>query len=186
MLTLLLAATTLVAQAHDDDDDVALDLRAGTYQIGGSATANVALGPLVDPEGSGTDIYLLLRPTGGYFVTDNTLLYLGIDVLLDDAEGSQVGFGAFAGVDYFLGGEWARPYVGVGIGYGTRQLDDSPQIYATDDVITASLSAGLALPVSDHIALDFGAEFNYNFVFENGDSWMTIPMGYTGVRAFFR
>lgn len=172
---LFLAATAAFAQSVDDDD-ARLDLRAGTYQLGGSATANIAL---VDQD---TDVYLLISPSFGMFVFDKGQAYLEMDMLVDEVSGFDIG--VQGGLDYFFPGEWVAPYVGAGIGYGTRQLDDAPTPYTQEGVFTALVRAGLVLPVSDTVGIDLGAEVNYNIAPDQ--VWWTIPIGYTGVRAFFR
>ncbi len=86
--------------------------------------------------------------------------------------------------------DWVAPYLGAGVGYGTRQLDDAPDPYTFPDldILTVTAHGGLVLPVSNSVGIDLGAEVNFNLAFtENGtEEWFTIPMGYTGIRAFFR
>ncbi len=78
----MLLMILMTAGAHADD--TGLDLRRGTYQLGGSATANIAL---VDSE---PDVYLLIKPNGGIFVADRTELWLGLNMLVDEVEGFDV------------------------------------------------------------------------------------------------
>ncbi|MBX2800412.1 MAG: hypothetical protein KTR31_22220, partial [Myxococcales bacterium] len=100
---LVMALATMTAQAQDDAEQVAsapaetitLDLSRGTYQLGGSATANIALLPATTE--SQTDVYLLLSPQGGYFIVDRVELFVGVDLLVDET-GLEVG--VFAGFDY--------------------------------------------------------------------------------------
>lgn len=174
-MLVLMAVGAAFAQS-DDDDYSRLDLTKGTYQLGGAATANVAL---VDGD---TDVYLLIKPTFGMFVADRTQVYLGVDMLVDEVSGFDIG--VRGGVDYFFPGQWVAPYVGAGVGYGTRQLDDAPVPYTEEGVFTALLRSGMLLPVSDTVGMEFGAEVDFNVAPDK--NWWTIPLGYMGVRAFFR
>jgi hypothetical protein len=153
-----------------------LDLSKGTYQMAGKATANIAI---VNGE---NDIFLIINPELGYFVANRLELYFALNLLIDETTGN--GFGAGIGADYFFKGEWVAPYIGAGVGVGTRQLDDSPVTYSVEEVVTLSGRGGMLLPMSKSVGFDLGLRINGNIA--SDQSWIQVPMGYTGVRAFFR
>lgn len=152
-----------------------LDLAKGTYQMGGEATANIVV------VNGANDIFLIISPELGYFVANRVELRFGLDLLVDE---SGTGFGAAVGADYFLKGEWVAPYFGAEVGVGTRQLDDAPTQYTTQEVVTLSGRGGMLLPMSKSVGFDLGVRVNFNIA--SDEQWVQIPMGYTGVRAFFR
>jgi hypothetical protein len=157
-----------------------LNLEKNTYQFGGTATANIAI------QNGENNIFLLISPEFGYFPADRVELRFAADFLLD--EEAEAGFGLAAGVDYFLKGEWVAPYIGAQVGVGNRQLDETPAVLATGaEIITAGVRAGMLLPMSQTTGFDIGVRVNYNQPLQKGGSpWVSIPLGYTGVRAFFR
>lgn len=187
MTVLLMALVADPALAQDpnssSDSEYAIDMSRGTLQVGGLATANIAF---IDEN---PDVFLIISPSGGLFVADRTLVYFDVDLLVDEVEGFDAGVSV--GLDQFFPGQWIAPYIGIGAGYGTRQLDDAPSPYSFPElnVFSASGRAGLLLPASQTLGVDIGFEVNVNFGF--GDSqadaqtWVTVPIGYTGVRAFF-
>ncbi|MEO0605985.1 MAG: hypothetical protein AAF211_31440 [Myxococcota bacterium] len=181
MNLLILTALTTVGFAQDSDDDYAIDLSKGTLQVGGAATANIAF---IDEN---PDVFLIISPSGGIMVADRTLVNFELDLLVDEVEGFDAGVSL--GLDYFFPGQWVAPYVGVGVGYGTRQLDDAPSPYSFPDlsVVSGSGRLGILMPASKTIGIDIGAEVNVNFGFggDETQTWVTVPMGFAGVRAFF-
>lgn len=184
-MMVLMMATAALAQSSDtasDDDDAHLDLDQWTYEAGGFATANIGLVDIDDDGVNDTDVYLLISPQFGVFVVERGEVYVKLDMLVDEVDGFNVGIRG--GFDYFLKGEWVAPYFGIGVGYGTRQLDDAPQSYTQEGVFTVLGRTGMLLPVSDTVAIDLGAEVNYNIA--NDKQWWTIPLGVAGVRAFFK
>ena len=176
MVTVMMMATMAFAQSSKDDDAEGLDLSPGTLQFGGRATANIAL-----LDDGNTDVYLLLSPSFGVFAFNKGQTWIAVDLLVDET-GFDVG--VRGGLDYFFPGKWLAPYVGLGAGYGTRQLDDAPQDYTDSGVFTAFARGGILLPVSDAVAIDLGTEVDVNVAPDR--TWVTIPIGYTGIRAFFR
>ncbi|MEN0068558.1 MAG: hypothetical protein AAGA48_40955 [Myxococcota bacterium] len=181
-LFLLVTASTVALAQDNEETDYALDLTQGTVQIGGAATANIAF---LDEN---PDVFLIISPSGGFFASDNTLVRFDLDLLVDEVEGFDAGVSV--GLDRFFPGEWIAPYLGVGVGYGTRQLDDAPSPYSFPDlnVLSGTARAGILLPANPSIGVDIGAELNINYGFASGANdqlWVTVPMGYTGVRAFF-
>lgn len=165
--------TAITAQA------AVLELGKNTYQLGGSATANVAV------QDGQSNIYLLISPEFGYFPANNVEIRFGANFLVDET--AETGFGITAGADYFLKGRWARPYIGAQVGVGNRQLDETPANFVPGaEVVSVGGRAGLVMPLSKTVGFDIGARVNYNQPLTDGaSSWISIPLGYTGVRAFF-
>lgn len=151
------------------------DIKRGTMELGGRATANIVM------SGGITDLYLDLSPTVGYFVGRDTELIGGLSMLIN--EGS-VDVGFFGGLDYFLKAESVRPYVGGTLGYSTGAFGPSPFDAPFGDVVTLSGRLGLLLPLNRKVGVDLGTRLNVNIA-DGGGTWVTIPLGYLGVRAFF-
>ncbi len=189
MTVLFLTVLTTTGLAQDDDrettseasdDDYAIDLSQGTWTVGGAATANMAF---IDEN---PDVYLIISPQIGAMVVDRLLVSVDMDLLVDEVEGFDAGVGL--GVDYFFPGAWIAPYVGAGVGYGTRQLHDAPSPYSFPDLNVVSITGrlGILMPASKTIGIDLGVEINGNFGFgDENQTWATVPIGFTGVRAFF-
>jgi hypothetical protein len=165
---MLLLAFTGLAQAHE------IEVDEGTFELGGHATANIVM------DDFGSNVFLDLSPHGGYFLADQVELLGGMSMIID--EGSlNVGF--FGGLDFFLTDEGVAPYLGATVGYGMAQFDLSPFGVYTSDVVTLAGRGGLVLPLNRKVGVDLGMRVNLNI--DDGDSWLHIPLGYLGVRAFF-
>jgi hypothetical protein len=160
----------LVGLAHAED----LSIKDGTWSLGGSATANIVMAD------GGSDVFLDLSPSGGFFVADNVELLGGISMQVD--EGAFF-LGFYAGADVFLGGHGLAPYLGGTVQYGRARWDGPPLVALSDDSVTLSGRAGIVLPVSRKVGVDLGGRLNLNLY--NGDTLLHIPLGYLGVRAFF-
>jgi hypothetical protein len=168
MLLLELAVAT--AGAGD------LDIGQGTIELGGRATANIVMA------GGNTDVYLDLSPTIGYFVSRRVEILGGVSMYVNEND-LDVGF--FGGFDCFLPAEAVRPYLGGTLGYATGAFGPSPWVIGPyGDVVTLSGRGGLVLPVNRKVGVDLGARVDVHFP-DGGSSWVHIPLGYLGVRAFF-
>ena len=150
-----------------------IDIGEGTWELGGRATANIILND------GDSDLYLDLSPTFGYFVSDNIELLAGVSLLVTD---NSLGAGFFAGIDAFLGNDGVAPYLGATIGYGTQNYQYGFFQYGAD-VVTVSGRGGLVVPLNRKVGLDLGARVNVNI--EDEETWIHIPLGYVGIRAFF-
>lgn len=151
-----------------------LDFGEGTFELGGRATANIILN-----DGQ-SDLYLDLSPTVGYFVSDKIELLGGISMFVDD---NVLGVGFFGGFDAFLGNDGIAPYLGATIGYGSQTYQFG-FFQVGGDVVTLSGRGGIVLPLNRKVGFDLGGRLNVNFE-EGGDTWVHIPLGYVGIRAFF-
>lgn len=150
-----------------------LDFGEGTWELGGRATANIVLND------GDSNLYLDLSPTVGYFISDNIELLAGVSLFVDD---NATGAGFFAGLDAFLGNDGVAPYLGATIGYGTQSFQYGFFQYGSD-VVTVSGRGGIVVPLNHKVGLDLGARVNFNI--EDGETWIHIPLGYVGIRAFF-
>jgi hypothetical protein len=152
----------------------ALEIGEGTWELGGRATANI----VIDGD---SDVFLDLSPTLGYFVGRDLELLGGISMYVDD---NVLGVGFFGGLDYFLGSDSAQPYIGGTIGYGNDLFGLGPTYdLLPGEVVTIAGRFGLALPLTRKTALDLGGRLNFNIA--DGSTWIHIPLGYLGIRAFF-
>ncbi|MEQ1503661.1 MAG: hypothetical protein ABMB14_15590 [Myxococcota bacterium] len=154
--------------------DPALEIKEGTWELGGHATANITIDRGV------TDLYLDLSPTVGYFVGRDLELLGGLSIYV---HGQDVGVGFFGGVDYLFPTDGARPYLGGTVGYNTDVFTYGPYQYTASDVVTLSGRGGILLPLNRRVGLDLGVRVNLNIA-DTGTS-TEIPLGYLGVRAFF-
>lgn len=150
-----------------------LDFGEGTWELGGRATANVVL------DDGNSNLFLDLSPTVGYFVSNNIELLGGVSLFVDD---NQVGAGFFAGVDAFLADDGVAPYLGATVGYGSQSYQFG-LFQVGGDVITISGRGGIVVPLNKRVGLDLGARVNFNIA--DNDTWIHIPLGYIGIRAFF-
>jgi hypothetical protein len=150
-----------------------LDFGQGTWELGGRATANVVL------RDGNSDLYLDLSPTFGYFVSENIELLGGVSLFVQD---NALGAGFFGGLDAFLSNDGVAPYLGATIGYGTQSYQFG-FFQVSGDVVTISGRGGIVIPLNRKVGLDLGARVNFNI--EDGDTWVHIPLGYVGIRAFF-
>jgi hypothetical protein len=153
-------------------DELAID--DGTWELGGRATANIVI------DNGYTDLYLDLSPTVGYFVADRTELLGGISMYVNEG---ALGVGFFVGLDYFLSNNGVAPYLGGSVGYGTASYSIGPFDIDRGDVVTIAGRGGLVVPLNRKVGIDLGARLNFNV--EDGATWLHIPLGYLGVRAFF-
>lgn len=158
----------VTAQADD------LVMKEGTWELGGHATANIIVDYGV------TDLYLDLSPNVGYFVAKRAELLAGVSMYIN--EGSvDVGFAV--GLDYFLSNDGIAPYVGGSVAYGTSSYSIGPFDIDGGDVVTLAGRGGILIPLSRKVGVDLGGRLNINV--GDGHTWLHIPLGYLGVRAFF-
>ncbi|MEQ1569957.1 MAG: hypothetical protein ABMA64_30265 [Myxococcota bacterium] len=160
----------LVGAAWAED----LGIDEGTFEIGGQATANIVLADGV------SDVYLELAPSGGYFVSDTVELLAGLSLHVDEG---TLGVGFFAGLDAFLGTEGVAPYVGGTVGYGMARFAPNSLFVYSQDAVTLSGRGGVVLPLNRKVGVDLGARLHLNI--DDGATWVELPLGYIGVRAFF-
>jgi hypothetical protein len=165
---MLIAAVTGLAHAEK------LSIDEGTFEFGGSATANIVIADGVN------NVFLQLAPSGGYFVADRVELLAGVEMTVDEGT-FDIGF--FGGFDFFFTGDGVAPYLGATVGYGVARFDEAPLVVQTTDSVTLSGRGGFVLPLNKKVGMDLGARLNLNVY--NGDTLLHIPMGYVGVRAFF-
>lgn len=158
------------ATAHAEE----LNLKEGTWELGGRATANIVI------DSGFTDLYLDLSPNIGYFVARRAELLGGVSMYINEG---AVGVGFFVGLDYFLSNNGVAPYLGGSIGYGTASYSIGPWDIDRGDIVTLAGRGGLLIPLNRKVGVDLGARLNFNI--EEGATWMHIPLGYLGVRAFF-
>lgn len=162
--------TWLVAGAHAEN----VDVKRGTMELGGRATANIVL------QNGVSDIFLDLSPSFGYFVAKDVELFAGISMFVDEGD---VGVGFFGGVDWLIPARGVRPYVGGSVGYGNTLFGIGEEAFVPGDVVTLSGRGGLLLPLNKRVAVDLGARLNVDIA--DGTTLIHIPLGYLGVRAFF-
>lgn len=151
-----------------------LDIGEGTWELGGHATANIVLDEGRD------DVYLDLSPTVGYFVSDHVELLGGVSMYINEG---VLGVGFFAGLDGFFGKDGIAPYLGGTIGYGVSTYPYWWYEVGGTDVVTLSGRGGIVIPLNRKVGFDLGVRVNFNV--EDGRTWIHIPLGYVGIRAFF-
>lgn len=166
--------TTMATLTATDARAEKIEMKRGTMELGGRATANIVLQDGV------SDIFLDLSPSFGYFVARDVELFAGISMFVDEGD---VGVGFFGGVDYLIPAHSVRPYIGGSVGYGNTLFGIGNAAFVPGDVVTLSGRAGLLLPLNKHVAVDLGARVNLNVA--DGTTIVHIPLGYLGIRAFF-
>lgn len=176
-----------------------LQLTKGTMQLGGTALqlgstglnlsyggdAVFAIDMSIPEEGDSTTGFKLgLSPQVGYFLMDNLEL-LG-----------QVGLGMFFGDLY----ENAPKFMGFGVGAKYHIPMGSMVLYAgltvgmsfiipeegdTMKNLNLEVPLGLLLPMNSHVAIDLGLKVAYSMGLDDQGSFLTVPIGYLGVQAYF-
>jgi opacity protein-like surface antigen len=158
--------------------------KAGTMTLGGALTFDIDM--VIPDEGdSTTGFQLNVLPTVGYFLMDNleleggVLFNMGFGDLYEDA-GMNLGFGV--GAKYFIPMGRMAIYVGADIAMTFNVPDEGD----TTKALAIAVPAGILYAMNQWVALDLGLRFTYNMSLEDGGgSYMTIPIGYFGIQAFF-
>jgi len=161
---LTLAAVCVSQNAHAAGP---LEIGTGTVELGGTATANLAIG------NGNTSSWIQVAPSAGYFIADAVELLGGVNLTI--AEGTS-------GAGFNLGARWVgqgsvRPYAGGTFGWGQTQYLD---LFAVDSTAVTAMGGGL-VPLGPKVAVDVGARM----VFLPDFDAVQIPIGYLGVSGFF-
>lgn len=146
-----------------------LDLSQGMKELGGTVTLDVY--SLAGETLLGLD----LSPAVGYFVADNVEVILALHV---GFIGDVMSFAGSAGLNYYLQTDAFPLYLGGDLGYGRF----SEFGFAAETGLLR-LAVGAVPALADNIALDVGLRLNI-FLGEGGG--LHVPIGYMGVRAYFR
>ena len=178
VLCVVLLATPAFAQ------DPQITTKAGTMSMGGALTFDIDM--LIPDQGdSTTGFQLNVLPTFGYFLMDNLalegglLFNMGFGDLYEDA-GMNLGFGV--GAKYYIPMGRMAIYVGAGLGMSFYVPEEGD----TQKSLAIAVPAGILYAMNQWVALDLGLRFSYTMSLEDGGaSYMTIPIGYFGVQAFF-
>lgn len=178
---LLLLTTLTLNLAHASYEP--MQLPVGTASVGGS----LLFIPSFDKEGN-VLLQLGLNPLGGYFVYDQLELRasIGVDAVLYASQPLLQGanspyWGLSIGLTYYFNCLTFFPFLGLGIGYKTQALQ------FIDNTIALMPSVGIMVPINSSIGLVFEVPFLINFRFTPAGNTQEyrIPIGFTGIRAFF-
>ncbi len=162
MKKILVVVFVMMFASAVNAQDAKLKLSEGTMSIAGSG----GFAPGFDiAEMTG---FLTISPTVGYFVMDNLAVIVDADIIYPMGfDGAELDYGIGAGAKYYHDLGSVIAYGGALIGYA--------------DALSFSVPLGVLFPLNEHVALDFGAELNY----DTDASQLTTPAGWMGVAAFF-
>lgn len=146
-----------------------IDTSQGMKELGGAATIDIFA------MGGTTQVGFGINPRIGYFVIDNleVLAGIGINYIAD-----AFGFGFNVGAHYFIPLESFPLYLGGTVGYGRTAF-----MGFGEDNGVLSIQGGVLPPLADNIGLDLGLRVDL-YLGNNGG--VHVPLGYFGVRSFFR
>ena len=168
MRTVLLGCALLLStSAHATN----LSYGAGTFQLGGTATANLWL------DNGNLDSWIALAPSGGIFIADRWELMGAVSFTFDN-NGQSSGFAV--GPRYVTGLGQNDAYLGGLVGFGTGRVLNIDIGGASGTVM-----GGFLFGLNEHVAVDVGARVNMYFNNNNNTDVVHIPLGYFGIDAFF-
>ncbi|NMB74660.1 MAG: porin family protein [Myxococcales bacterium] len=180
---ILVALCLMMVPAIGLAQEPQLNLKAGTMQLGGTLAFSIDMA--IPEEGDSTTGFKLnVAPTVGYFLMDNLelegglLFAMGFGDLYENA-GKDLGFGV--GAKYYIPMGRMAVYVGADIGMNFTMPDEGD----TTKTLAIMVPAGIVYAMNANVALDLGLRFIYNMGLDDQGSFMTIPIGYFGVQAFF-
>jgi len=159
----------------------AIDLSKGTMVAGGSLTFPFEWRPSLQ-----SSLSIHAQPQLGVFVSDEWLLLAGVQLKTPLWEsrlplGERFRWGVNLGVLRYWDVEWAaKPFVGVMVDYEMKGID-----FTTIEV-GLLVPAGIAVPVSESVALEFGVVASVHFIGQPKIiESVRLDPGYLGVKVFF-
>jgi len=171
-LVLLLSASSSIASPL---------FTKGTWTAGGSLTFPVEWRPALQ-----TTFSIHAEPQAGIFFADGWLFAAGLKLKTPIVEsrlplGDRWRWGINLSVYHYWDPDWkVKPFVGLNIDYTMKGVDFSTILGSV------GVPAGILVPVSDAVALEFGVKAKVTFIgLPKVVESVKIDPGYLGVRVFF-
>ena len=182
LTTLALTLMTTPAYAAE------LDLTAGTMQLGGTVNFR---GQVFQPDSEDVDSIsgyeLTFSPGFGIFVAEGLqiLANVGVNVGFGELNENQSNvYSIDGGVRYFFPTSSVVPYVGIQLGF-SLVVPKGDGAGDNSEALEIIVPAGALIPLNESVALDLGIRMNYTTFLSGGGSFIDVPFGFLGVRAFF-